>query len=145
MDSNNNEIIHEFPPFFKVYKDGTIERYMTGHDHVPAGLDPTNRSPNKDVVVSPETGVKARIFIPKINGGGQKLPLLVHYHGGGFCLGSAFGEKFGNFLSSLVLKAKVIAVSVEYRLAPEHPLPIAYHDSLARVTLDRFPLERARA
>jgi A/G-specific adenine glycosylase len=46
-------------------------------------------------------------------------------------LGSAFGEKFGHFLSSLVLKAKVIAVSVEYRLAPEHPLPIAYHDSLA--------------
>ncbi|XP_062021463.1 2-hydroxyisoflavanone dehydratase-like [Rosa rugosa] len=131
MDSNNNEIIHDFPPFFKVFKDGRIERYMGPRGDVPAGPDPTTGVQSKDVVVSPETGVKACILIPKINGGGQKLPLLVNYHGGGFCLGSAFEEIFKKFLSSLVLKANVIVVSVDYRLAPEHPLPIAYDDSLA--------------
>ncbi|KAL6218775.1 hypothetical protein ACLB2K_011984 [Fragaria x ananassa] len=80
MDSNNNEIMHDFPPFFKVFRDGSIERYMPLHDPIPAGLDPTTGVQSKDVVVSPETGAKARIFIPKINGGGQKLPLFVHYH-----------------------------------------------------------------
>ncbi|PRQ23193.1 putative carboxylesterase, 2-hydroxyisoflavanone dehydratase [Rosa chinensis] len=131
MDSNNNEIIHDFPPFFKVFKDGRIERYVRPRGDVPAGPDPTTGVQSKDVVVSPETGVKACILIPKINGEGQKLPLLVNYHGGGFCLGSAFEEIFKKFLSSLVLKANVIVVSVDYRLAPEHPLPIAYDDSSA--------------
>ncbi|KAL6213452.1 hypothetical protein ACLB2K_012899 [Fragaria x ananassa] len=131
MDSNNNEIMHDFPPFFKVFRDGSIERYMPLHDPVPAGLNPTTGVQSKDVVVSPETGVKARIFIPKINGGGQKLSLFVHYHGGGFCMGSPFGDIGKKFLSSLVLKANVIVISVDYRLAPEHRLPIAYDDSSA--------------
>ncbi|KAM5549186.1 hypothetical protein ABKV19_000562 [Rosa sericea] len=112
MDSNNNEIIHDFPPFFKVFKDGSIERYMRLHGHVPVGLDPTTGVQYKDVVVSPETGVKARVFIPKIDGGGQKLPLLVHYHGG-------------------LVEASAWDQPLMKLIAPEHPLPIAYDDSSA--------------
>jgi len=126
-----NDIIHDFPPFFKAYNDGRIERYMS-HDHVPAGLDPHTRIQSKDVVISPETGLSARIFIPKINGSDhQKLPLLVHYHGGGFCVGSPFDTVSHKFLTSLISQANIIVVSVDYRLAPEHPLPIAYDDSWA--------------
>ncbi|CAI9782919.1 unnamed protein product [Fraxinus pennsylvanica] len=36
---------------------------------------------------------------------------------------------FHNFVSSLVEKANVIAISVDYRLALENPLPIAFDDS----------------
>ncbi|KAE8077542.1 hypothetical protein FH972_016099 [Carpinus fangiana] len=131
MASGTDEITHDFPPFFKAYKDGRIERYMS-HDHVPAGLDPHTGIQSKDVVISPETGLSARIFIPKINGPDhQKLPLLVHYHGGGFCVGSPFDSISHKFLTSLISQANIIVVSVDYRLAPEHPLPIAYDDSLA--------------
>lgn len=130
MASSTGEITHDFPPFFKVYKDGRIERYMT-HDPVPARLDPSTGIQSKDVVISPEAGVSARIFIPKINGPDQKLPLIVHYHGGGFCVGSPFDTISERFLTSLVSQANVIVVSVDYRLAPEHPLPIAYEDSWA--------------
>ncbi|KAJ4716348.1 Alpha/beta hydrolase-3 [Melia azedarach] len=130
MDSFNTEITHNFPPFFKVYKDGRVERYMV-FKTVDAGHDPVTGVQSKDVIISPETGVKARIFIPTINGPDQKLPLLVHYHGGGFCTGSAFGVMAKNFLTSLVSKANIIAISIDYRLAPEHPLPIAYDDSWA--------------
>lgn len=135
MDSSSNsEISHDFPPFFKVYKDGRVERYTIldgAPKHVPAGLEPVPGIQSKDVVVSSETGVKARIFLPKIDGPGERFPVLVHYHGGGFCLGSPFDSASQNFLTYLVTHANAIAISIDYRLAPEHPLPIAYDDSLA--------------
>ncbi|XP_031266629.1 probable carboxylesterase 2 [Pistacia vera] len=130
MDSSSDEITHNFPPFIKVYKDGHVERYQIW-ESAEAGHDPITGVQSKDVVIVPESGLKARIFIPKIDSGGQKLPLLIHYHGGGFCLGSAFGVRTKNFLTLLVSKAKIIAISIDYRLAPEHPLPIAYEDSWA--------------
>ncbi|KAL9417921.1 hypothetical protein AB3S75_040858 [Citrus x aurantiifolia] len=75
MDSGDSEITHNFPPYFKVYKDGCVERYRV-FQSVDAGIDPSTRVQSKDVMISPETGVKARIFLPKINGPDQKLPLL---------------------------------------------------------------------
>lgn len=96
-----------------------------------SGLDPDTGVQSKDVVISPETGVKARIFVPKIQGPFQRLPLLIHYHGGGFCLGSALDLPFKRFLTSLVVKANIVAVTIDYRLAPEHHLPIAHEDSWA--------------
>ncbi|KAH9695631.1 putative carboxylesterase 12 [Citrus sinensis] len=75
MDSGDSEITHNFPPYFKVYKDGSVERYMV-FQSVDAGIDPTTGVQSKDVMISPETGVKARIFLPKINVPDQKLPLL---------------------------------------------------------------------
>ncbi|KAM3742931.1 hypothetical protein ACB098_07G105600 [Castanea mollissima] len=139
MDSSTNiETTHEFPPFFKIYKGGRVERYMTperaaagGHLRAPTGLDSETGVQSKDVVVSPDSGVSARVFVPKIDGPDQKFPLVVHYHGGGFCLGSPFMKVFHNFLVSLASEANVVIISVDYRLAPEHALPIAHEDSWA--------------
>lgn len=134
MDLTNNDIVHDFSPFMKVYRDGRVEKNMMHivMDPVPTGLDPKTGVKSKDVLISPETGVKARIFMPKNpSSPGQKLPLLVHYHGGGFCLGSALNADTKNLLTSLVSQTDIIAISVEYRLPPEHPLPIAYDDSFS--------------
>ncbi|XP_044489810.1 probable carboxylesterase 2 [Mangifera indica] len=128
MESSSKEITHNFPPFFKVYKEGRVERYEIW-ETAKAGDDPITGVQTKDVVVVQESGLKARIFIPKIDGPHQKLPLLIHYHGGGFCLGSAFGTRTKKFLTSIVSRAKIIAISIDYSLAPEHPLPTAYIDS----------------
>ncbi|CAK7329838.1 unnamed protein product [Dovyalis caffra] len=128
MSTDNTEISHDFPGFFKVYKDDRIERYWNT-DFVAAGVDAETGVQSKDVVISPETNVKARIFLPKINDPAKKLPLVVHCHGGGFCIGSPFGSSFKTFLSTLATQANVIAMSIDYRLAPEHKLPIAYDDS----------------
>ncbi|GLT52982.1 hypothetical protein SLA2020_262830 [Shorea laevis] len=132
MDSTSsaNETTHEFAPYFKVYKDGRVERYGVP-DYVPAGLDPKTQVQSKDVVVSSESGVSARLFLPNINGPHHKLPLVVHYHGGAFCVGSPFIKAFHNFLLSLASAAHAIVISVDYRLAPEHPLPTAHQDSWA--------------
>ncbi|CAI0447094.1 unnamed protein product [Linum tenue] len=126
----SDQIAHDFPGFFKVYQDGRVERYWDT-DHSPAGLDPETGVESKDVLISPEpAGVKARIFLPKVPAG-KKLPVLLHYHGGGFCIGSPFATPFKIFLSTLATQSGVIAISVDYRLAPEHKLPTAYDDCWA--------------
>ncbi|XP_074367320.1 putative carboxylesterase 13 [Apium graveolens] len=59
----------------------------------------------------------------------RKLPVLIYVHGGAFSIGSAFSEFYTNYVSSLVASSNVIAVSADYRLAPENPIPACYDDS----------------
>ncbi|HEY0719338.1 MAG TPA: alpha/beta hydrolase [Streptosporangiaceae bacterium] len=54
---------------------------------------------------------------------------IFHLHGGGFALGSATGSV--GLASSLARKTGMRAVSVDYRLAPEHPYPAALQDVTA--------------
>jgi epsilon-lactone hydrolase len=54
---------------------------------------------------------------------------IFHIHGGGFALGSAQGSV--GLASALARKTGMRAVSVGYRLAPEHPYPAALHDVTA--------------
>ena len=54
---------------------------------------------------------------------------IFHVHGGGFALGSAEGSV--GLASSLARKTGMRAVSVDYRLAPEHPYPAALQDVTA--------------
>ena len=51
---------------------------------------------------------------------------IFHIHGGGFALGSA--ESSVGLASDLARKTSMRAVSVDYRLAPEHPYPAALQD-----------------
>ncbi len=55
--------------------------------------------------------------------------VIFHVHGGGFALGSAAGSV--GLASSLARKTGMRAVSVDYRLAPEHPYPAALQDVTA--------------
>lgn len=98
-------------------------------EKVPASDDPKTGVRAKDIVISPETGLSARIFIPKTHNPLKKFPVLIYTHGGGFSIGSAFIEGYTNLVRSLAADANMIAVSVEYRLAPEHPLPTCYEDT----------------
>jgi monoterpene epsilon-lactone hydrolase len=55
--------------------------------------------------------------------------VIFHMHGGGFALGSAASSV--GFVSDLARKAGMSAVTVDYRLAPEHPYPAALQDVTA--------------
>lgn len=128
--SPETEILHDFPPFFKVYKDGHFERYANPNpSNLPPGLDPKSGIVVKDIVIHPDSKVVVRVFTPKLENPDEKLPLIFHVHGGGFCGGSALDPPTHNFVLSLLKRVDAIFISVEYRLAPEHPLPIAYYDS----------------
>ncbi|XP_057788484.1 probable carboxylesterase 2 [Salvia miltiorrhiza] len=124
-----NEMLHDFFPFVRVYTNGRIERLM-GQDTVPpSSLDPATGVQSKDVDIAPEINLSARIYLPPNAHRSKKLPLLVYYHGGGFVIESAFSAQYQKHLNHLVAQANVVAVSVNYRLAPEFPLPIAFEDS----------------
>lgn len=125
---DDHEILQEFIPFIRVYRDGRIQR-LTGTEIVSAGKDPKTGVQSKDVVVTKETNVSARLYMPGNATPGKKFPLVIYFHGGGFVVESAFSPTYHTHLNLLVSQANVVVVSVDYRLAPEHPLPVLYFDS----------------
>ncbi|GAA0187221.1 deacetylase [Lithospermum erythrorhizon] len=120
------DIVWEYKPRFRLYKDGSYER--NDFPDVPPSLDdPITGVSSKDITISKE--ISARLYLPKLNSPNQKLPILVYIHGGAFCFESAFEAYYHDYMNALVKEANVVVVSVEYRLAPEHPLPAAYEDA----------------
>jgi acetyl esterase len=74
----------------------------------------------------------ATIFVPNVEEGtDQKLrPLIVHFHGGGMCMGnSATTHYYSNVVFASLLKCTI--VSVDYRLAPKHSFPSGPEDAIA--------------
>ncbi len=76
----------------------------------------------------PEVGV--RIYAPKARTG--PVPGIVQIHGGGFIIGSVEAEHAGSAM--MALQTGAVVVSVEYRLAPEHPFPAGLHDCYAALS-----------
>lgn len=67
------------------------------------------------------------------------LPLVLVFHGGGFITGTAAQNDWLN--SRLAAHCPAVVVGVEYRLAPEHPLPAPVedgYDTLVRLREDPF-------
>nr|WOJ51790.1 alpha/beta hydrolase 1 [Phlegmariurus tetrastichus] len=112
------------------------------------------RAASKDVVIDPRTGLWVRIFLPACklthhlseahscnfttpqprlctDESNKKLPVFLYFHGGGFVAASASSTLFHDFCSTISAKLRVIVVSVDYRLTPEHPLPAAFDDGFA--------------
>ncbi len=58
-------------------------------------------------------------------------PLLVYFHGGGFVIGDL--DTHDEPCRLLSRHAQTHVLSVDYRLAPEHPFPAAVEDSMAAV------------
>jgi len=76
-----------------------------------------------------------RVFVPD-----QVTGVFLHIHGGGWVLGGANQQDVS--LWRLATEAQVAVVSVDYRLAPEHPFPAGPDDSEDAAL---WLLERARS
>ncbi|MFD9630751.1 alpha/beta hydrolase [Streptomyces violascens] len=91
-----------------------LRRNRLGGDAPPVRLPQS-----QDRVV--EGGVKVRVFVPD-----QVDGVYLHIHGGGWAFGSSDGQD--ERLWHLAEQARLAVVSVEYRLAPEHPFPAGPDD-----------------
>jgi len=78
-------------------------------------------------IPGPAGPIRARLYSPPPAEGG--VPLLVHYHGGGHVFGDL--DSCEGACRLFTRNAGVAVLSVDYRLAPEHPFPAAIDDSLA--------------
>ena len=72
---------------------------------------------------APGGELPVRVYKPDAQG---PLPLLVYFHGGGFVVGSPDYTDAATRI--LAMSTPAVVVSVDYRLAPEHPLPAAPDD-----------------
>ena len=63
------------------------------------------------------------------NDQGADKPLVVYVHGGGWVIGNL--KTHHPFCQELCSQSACTVVSVDYRLAPEHPYPAAHDDCLA--------------
>lgn len=77
-------------------------------------------------IVALPSGLHVRVFTP---GGGGSGAALLNIHGGGMVVGIAAQDD--GHMAEVARKLDVIVISVEYRLAPEHPFPAALDDCLA--------------
>lgn len=55
------------------------------------------------------------------------LPLILYFHGGGWCIGDV--ESYDGYCRRLANASRCAVLSVDYRLAPEHPFPAALDDA----------------
>lgn len=61
--------------------------------------------------------------------GAPRDRVLLYFHGGGYVIGSCRSSR--HLISKIVKASGMAALSVEYRLAPEHPFPAALEDAVA--------------
>ncbi|KAG8047465.1 hypothetical protein GUJ93_ZPchr0008g14051 [Zizania palustris] len=127
-----SEISFEFVPLIRYYRSGRVERLLP-QDRVPPSVEDASGVGSRDVTIDAATGLWARLYLPDLSacpaGSGRKLPVVLYIHGGGLVVGSAADAVEHGFVNRLCARAHVLVVSVDYRLAPEHPVPACYDDT----------------
>jgi acetyl esterase/lipase len=107
------------PPIYR-FKPSDIRASRAAGNSIWGPIRHVSEAQNR-VIPGPAGDILLRVFIPEGVRG-----IFLHMHGGGFMLGRA--DHFDEALFSVAGKCQVAVVSVDYRLAPEHPYPAAPDD-----------------
>ncbi len=105
----------------------SVERARREEDRVfTAGDQPPVERVFDRSIPGPEGKIPVRIYRPAVE---TPMPVLVFYHGGGWVTGTL--DSVGSICRRLANRIGCLIVSVDYRLAPEHPFPGAIEDACA--------------
>jgi acetyl esterase len=77
-------------------------------------------------IAGPAGPIPARVYRSSDAPG---APVVVYFHGGGFAMGSP--NSYDHFARRLANRGSMVLLSVDYRLAPEHPFPAGLDDCYA--------------
>ncbi|MWV64533.1 alpha/beta hydrolase fold domain-containing protein [Halorubrum sp. JWXQ-INN 858] len=109
----------------------TVENRVFSGDPEPAVADVRDLAfdgPHGDVPVRVYRPARA---VDAAAGDADPVRTLVYYHGGGWTLGTL--DSIDGPCRELATRADAVVVSVDYRLAPEHPFPVAVEEAAAAV------------
>ncbi|MDX6199813.1 MAG: acetyl esterase [Actinomycetota bacterium] len=111
--------------------DGTPQQAREGFRTMTYGIrDPATlaavRSVADGTVPGPAGDIPIRIYRPDVDG---PLPTVVFFHGGGFVIGDL--DTHDDHARLICHDVEAVVVSVNYRLAPEHPFPAGFEDCYA--------------
>lgn len=84
--------------------------------------------------------IPVRIIWPHESACANLTSTLVYFHGGGFVVGDLDSHEM--HAVRLANEAQCVVVNVDYRLAPEHRFPAAYHDCLGATEWAHQNIER---
>ncbi|GAA2806413.1 alpha/beta hydrolase [Saccharopolyspora taberi] len=84
---------------------------------------------NDVFIPGPGGQLRLRVYRPATD---HDLPVILYLHGGAFTYGSPEAEE--DHALRYALDADAVVVSVDYRLAPEHPYPAAADDAYTALT-----------
>jgi acetyl esterase len=120
-DPQLEQFVHDAPPLdgfdIAALREGTLARAAT-----------RARGPEMDTVINVSAdGVGARLYRPVADA----VPLVVYLHGGGWTIGSI--ETHDRVCRRLADGVACAVLSVDYRLAPEHPWPASVDDAVTVV------------
>ncbi|KAJ1262882.1 hypothetical protein BS78_09G143000 [Paspalum vaginatum] len=123
----SRKVVDEVSGWLRVLDDGTVDRTWTGPPEALPLMQPVApyAVPRDGHTLHDIPGEPSlRVYLPETNGGeGGRLPVIVHLHGGGFCVSHPSWLMYHHFYSRLACAVPAVVVSVELPLAPERRLP----------------------
>nr|CAB3472140.1 unnamed protein product [Digitaria exilis] len=127
-------VVEDFFGVVRLLSDGSVLR---GDESILMPVGPFPDIPGvqwKDAVYDAARGLRVRLYRPSsspVAAGeeGSKLPVLVYFHGGGYCIGANDQPMFHSICQRFAAELPAVVLSVQYRLAPEHRLPAAIDDA----------------
>ncbi|OAH44663.1 hypothetical protein AX777_20545 [Sphingobium yanoikuyae] len=120
LDPDLAAFLSKAGPAASLSGETSVEAFRARFARRPAGTPETVASVH-DVAAS---GVNLRVYDPQPANPGKGA--LLFFHGGGFIIGDL--EQQDGFCRLLANRVGIVVVSVDYRLAPEHPYPAAIED-----------------
>lgn len=121
-------ILDAVPMTFNAADGVEVARARVKQLQAPPEMLPDLRIENQTIGYGDLIGIPVRIYWPP-SSSDAGLPVTVYYHGGGWALGDL--DTHDAVARAHSLGAESIVVSVDYRLAPEHPFPAGIEDCWA--------------
>lgn len=128
VDPNLKALLDAVPLEFTVEDGVDAAREKFRAVKPPANLLPQLRIEERTVGYGDLTDIPVRIYWPPVEQH-DNLPVVVYYHGGGWAIGDL--DTHDHVARAHSVGAEAIVVSVDYRLAPEHPYPAGVQDAWA--------------
>ncbi|WP_435344698.1 alpha/beta hydrolase [Haloarchaeobius sp. HRN-SO-5] len=129
LDPELRQAVADFPDHPRWHELGVAEARRLEDDRFSSDAVPGVETVDRRVPRDGDSHVPVRTYRPPALD--RPAPALVFAHGGGFVLGTL--DSADDLARRLAARTGSVVVSVDYRLAPEHPCPAAVADVAAVV------------